>query len=202
LKPISKWAKELKGTLLITFMSQDGLKAVAQYHVSLLKLQAAIEGQLSGEAFRPEAQSVAQNALVRLIVRVLHDSQLMTSSLLNSFIIQGKENKSYLLADAVEDSGDPAVYTSLQHFFANHFNQLLSILAAWAEPDADFAAMIERDARLSYQGCESVLVTLIKELASNFVNCPMLKDNFLQDQPRGFFAQNNRAGQNNLQRQQ
>jgi hypothetical protein len=37
---------------------------------------------------------------------------------------------------------------------------------------------MERDSKLNYIGGDSVLVFLLKEAASNFINCPMLKDNF------------------------
>ena len=50
IKPISKWAKDsLRGTLLIHFVAQDGLKAIAQYHTSLQKLQLQIDAELGRE---------------------------------------------------------------------------------------------------------------------------------------------------------
>lgn len=48
------------------------------------------------------------------------------------------------MADPTEDSGE-AAYSNLQHFFANHFNQLLTILVNWNDEEADFTALIERD---------------------------------------------------------
>jgi hypothetical protein len=41
--------------------------------------------------------------------------------LLNAFIIHPKDTKAYFLADVAEDS-DPLPFTTLQHFFANHYN--------------------------------------------------------------------------------
>ena len=92
------------------------------------------------------------------------------------------------MAETTEDS-DTAAYSNLQHFFANHFNQLLTILVNWSDEEADFAAMIERDCKLNYSGGESVMVTLLKETASNFANCPMLKDNFISEREARQFGQ-------------
>lgn len=41
LRPIKSWAvkNQFKGTVLINFISLDGLKIVAQYYLNLLKLQ-------------------------------------------------------------------------------------------------------------------------------------------------------------------
>ena len=121
----------------------------------------------------------------------------MTGILLTQLIVQSsKDTKLYALIDVAED-GDPASYTSLQHFFANHYNQLLSILANWNKEDADsgdFAKLLQRDTDLSYTGQDSVLILLIREMASNFPNCPMLKDNFVQEQNMPRPGQNRHHG--------
>jgi len=62
-----------------------------------------------------------QCTLVRLITNQTHDSQTITMALLNAFIVHPKDTKAYFLADVAEDS-DPLPFTSLQHFFANHYN--------------------------------------------------------------------------------
>lgn len=84
------------------------------------------------------------------------------------------------MADTVEDS-QPHGFSSLQNYFANHFNQLLTILLKWNDDSVDFGALIERDSQLNYSGGDSVLFTLVKEIASNFSNCPMIKDSFLHE---------------------
>jgi hypothetical protein len=42
-------------------------------------------------------------------------------ALLQAFVVHPKDTKAYALADVTEDS-NPIPYTSLQHFFANHYN--------------------------------------------------------------------------------
>ena len=39
LKPINRWAREMRGTVLIHFVALGGLKFLAQYHTVLQKLQ-------------------------------------------------------------------------------------------------------------------------------------------------------------------
>lgn len=39
-------------------------------------------------------------------------------------------NKIYYLSDVRED-GSPVEYTSMEHFFANIYNQFLTIIANW-----------------------------------------------------------------------
>ena len=36
---------------------------------------------------------------------------------------------------------------------------------------------------MNYTGQDSPLILLIREMASNFPNCPMLKENFVNDNP-------------------
>ena len=123
--------------------------------------------------------SATQNTITRLIVKVAHDSLIATSTVLNNFIVQGRDrSQAFVMADSVEDS-QPIGYATLQHFFANHYNQLLTILLSWRNDEVDFGALIERDCQLNYTGGESVLLALVKETASNFSNCPMLKDSFM-----------------------
>ena len=62
-----------------------------------------------------------QCILVRLIVNQVHDSHTVTMALLQAFVVHPKDTKAYLLADVVEDS-EPLPITSIQHFFANHYN--------------------------------------------------------------------------------
>jgi len=62
-----------------------------------------------------------QCILVRLIVNQVHDTQTITMALLQAFVVHPKDTKAYALADVTEDS-NPIPYTSLQHFFANHYN--------------------------------------------------------------------------------
>ena len=79
--------------------------------------------------------------MIQLIANSVHDSLVLTGLLLNAMIVQSsKDTKLYTIADVVEDS-DPILYTSIQHFFANHYNQLLSILAHWDKDssESDFA---------------------------------------------------------------
>ena len=83
---------------------------------------------------------------MRLIANQVHDSLVLTGMLLSNLIVQSsKDTKLYALVDVVQDS-DPVLYTSIQHFFANHYNQLLSILANWdkssSEDGPDFAQML------------------------------------------------------------
>jgi hypothetical protein len=92
------------------------------------------------------------------------------------------------MADAAGDSAEPNLFTSVQHYFANHYNQLLTILAGWDSTETDFAQLIQTDSKLAYVGGETVLMTLLKEMASNFANCPMLKDGYAQEQPRHFIG--------------
>ena len=183
IKPISKWAKDsLRGSLLIHFVAQNGLKALAQYYTSLQKLQVQIDAELGREGATEEL-SERQTILIRLIANQVHDSLVTTGILLNSLIVQSsKDTKLYGIADVVADS-DPALFTNLQHFFANHYNQLLSILAHWDRESeiADFAQIIQQDSDINYSGQDSPLILLIREMASNFPNCPMLKDNFVNE---------------------
>ena len=111
----------------------------------MLKLQISIEEALKAEVFDSKSLTDTENITIRLIVKYAHDSLIVTSRILQSFIVQGKENSSsFLMADPTEDSGE-AAYSNLQHFFANHFNQLLTILVNWNDEEADFTALIERD---------------------------------------------------------
>ena len=71
----------------MSFVSQDGLKAIAQYHLTLLKLQVQIEEFLNQESFDASALSAKENTVIRLIVKVAHDSLIATSTVLNSFIV-------------------------------------------------------------------------------------------------------------------
>ena len=52
IKPIKAWSGKMKGTLLMSFVSQDGLKAIAQYHLAMLKLQVQIEELLKSDSFK------------------------------------------------------------------------------------------------------------------------------------------------------
>lgn len=45
-------------------------------------------------------------------------------------IVHGKNTKTYSYVDVKEDS-QPADFSTLQHFFANHYNQLMTILIDW-----------------------------------------------------------------------
>lgn len=57
----------------------------------------------------------------------------------------------------------------------------MTILLKWSNESEDFGKLIENDCKLNYTGGESVLLALVKETASNFSNCPMLKDSFLNE---------------------
>ena len=80
--------------------------------------------------------------------------------------------------ESIADDFKPSQFTSIQHFFANHYNQLFTILADWGNDQSDFATLIKKDSDLNYTGTDSVLINLLKEAASNFNNCPMLKDSY------------------------
>ena len=78
--------------------------------------------------------------LVRLIVHQIHDSLTITTNLLTSCIKIGPQGPAVFgMADAAGDSVEPHLYTSIQHYFANHYNQLLTILAGWDSNDTDVA---------------------------------------------------------------
>ena len=80
-----------------------------------------IDGELGREGAK-EGLTERQTILIRLIANQVHDSLVTTGILLNALIVQSsKDTKLYGIADVVTDS-DPALYTSLQHFFANHYN--------------------------------------------------------------------------------
>ena len=81
----------MKGSLLINFMSLDGIKIIAQYYLILLRLQSRIEEILKSDAFDAAALSESENIQTRLIVKVAHDSLVATRTILHCFIAQGKE---------------------------------------------------------------------------------------------------------------
>ena len=78
--------------------------------------------------------SEGQNVLVRLIVNEVHDSIVITQNILTQIIQQkGQDSnvtKIYYMSDVKEDS-DPVEYTNMEHFFANLYNQFLTIIANW-----------------------------------------------------------------------
>lgn len=125
---MKKWQRDFSGTLLIHFSSLNGVKAIATYHRALQKLQCEIEESLKSTAAVADKEHQAltdmsenSRVLVRLIVNQVHDTLTLTMTLLNAIIIHSKEYKSYFLASVTEDS-EPVQYTSLHHFFANHYN--------------------------------------------------------------------------------
>ena len=58
---------------------------------------------------------------------------------------------------------------------------MLTILLRWTDDKADFGVLIEQDLKMIYSSSESVLLTLVRETASNFIDCPMLKEGFLNE---------------------
>lgn len=176
---------------MIHFSSLDGVKVIATYHRALQRLQGEIEESLGSKADGGQAlieMSENSRILVRLIVNQVHDTLTLTMTLLNAIIVHSKEYKAYFLASVAEDS-DPVLFTSLHHFFANHYNQLMTILAEWDKEDNDFGKLLENDSKLSYMGNDTILITLLKEAASGFINCPMLKENFVDQYSRGYLGQ-------------
>ena len=144
IKPINKFARDIRGTIMIHFASLNGFKYIAQYHTILLKMQAEIESQLKSLEESTEV-SEGQNVLVRLIVNEVHDSIVITQNILTQIIQQkGQDSnvtKIYYMSDVKEDS-DPVEYTNMEHFFANLYNQFLTIIANWQNENNDFAQMI------------------------------------------------------------
>lgn len=123
---------------MIHFVAKDGMKALCQYYVALQRLQEQIGTELSVASDAvTSGLSTEKNVLIRLVANQVHDSLVVSNTILSHFIIQSqKDSKLYALVDLKQDSvagetDSDEPYTSIQHFFANHYNQLLTILARW-----------------------------------------------------------------------
>ena len=75
----------------------------------------------------------------------------MTGNLLRALMSFSKDSRAFNLSDVAEDS-DPVAYTNMQHFFANYYNQLLTILASWSSEATNFTHLLETDSQLAYTG--------------------------------------------------
>ena len=81
------------------------------------------------------------------------------------------------------DDSKPRNFKDLPHFFANHYNQILTIIAKWTEKGElrKILSVGQDNTGVEATKPSDVLLVLLREVAGNFPTCPMLKEDYVRD---------------------